>query len=389
MLISAFPTPASPDATGDHADRAAALGDAFAPWAAEDDRAGAFPTRQFRRLAEERLLGLTAPTAFGGAGAGLGQAVAVIREIGRGDPSAALILAMHYINLATLPKGRWSPALLNTVLRAGARGALINAFRVEPDLGTPLRGGLPATIARRTPTGWSLSGRKIYSTGCEGLTWGLVWARTDEAEPRVGQFLLPLASPGVRIERTWDTLGLRASGSHDVVMEGVQLPLEHAADIRPPAEWGARSDEAAVWGTLLIGAIYTGVAEAARDWIAGFLKERAPANLGHPLADLPRVQEQTGAIAELIATSRRLIDSAARDSDSGSPPTAAEAGLVKHRATENAIAAVERALKLGGNHAIARRNPLERHLRDVLCGRIHSPQEDTILIAAGRITLDR
>ena len=153
MLISAFPTPASPDATGDHADRAAALGDAFAPWAAEDDRAGAFPTRQFRRLAEERLLGLTAPTAFGGAGAGLGQAVAVIREIGRGDPSAALILAMHYINLATLPKGRWSPALLNTVLRAGARGALINAFRVEPDLGTPLRGGLPATIARRTPTG--------------------------------------------------------------------------------------------------------------------------------------------------------------------------------------------------------------------------------------------
>ncbi|OWJ79685.1 acyl-CoA dehydrogenase family protein [Haematobacter genomosp. 1] len=389
MLISAFPTPVSPGAPGDHADRAAALGKAFAPWAAEDDLEGTFPTRQFRRLAEERLLGLTAPTAFGGTGAELAQAVTVIREIGRGDPSAALILAMHFINLATLPKGRWAPALLNTVLRAGARGALINALRVEPDLGTPLRGGLPATIARRTPTGWSLSGRKIYSTGCEGLTWGLVWARTDEAEPRVGQFLLPLATRGVRIERTWDTLGLRASGSHDVVMEEVQLPREHAADIRPPAEWGARSDEAAIWGGLLIGAIYTGVAEAARDWIAGFLKDRAPANLGHPLADLPRVQEQTGAIAELIATSRRLIDSAARETDGGAPPTAAEAGLIKHRATENAIAAVERALKLGGNHAIARRNPLERHLRDVLCGRIHSPQEDTILTNAGRIALDR
>ena len=115
MLISVFPTSVSPGPSGDHADRAAALGRTFAPWATEDDLEGAFPTRQFRRLAEERLLGLTAPTTFGGAGAGLAQAVAVIREIGRGDPSTALIVAMHYINLAMLPKGRWAPALLSLI----------------------------------------------------------------------------------------------------------------------------------------------------------------------------------------------------------------------------------------------------------------------------------
>lgn len=363
------------------------IADDIARHAAANDAAGRFPQEGIAALRGAGLLGLTAPVRFGGGGAGLGVAAEVIGEIGRADPSVALIAAMHYINLATLPRGRWRPELLAQILPQAAQGALLNALRVEPDLGTPLRGGLPATTARRTATGWRLSGRKIYSTGSEGLTWGLVWARTDEEEPRLGQFLVPLSLPGIRIEKSWDTLGLRASASHTVVFEDVALPPEAAADIRRPADWSARPDEAAVWGGVLTGAIYTGVAEAARDWTVGFLRARIPANLGRPLAELPRVQEAVGAIAELIATSRRLLASAAAATDAGAPPTAVEAGLIKHRTTENAIAAVERALKLAGNHGIARANPLERHLRDVLCGRIHSPQEDTLLIAAGRAAL--
>ena len=78
-----------------------------------------------------------------------------------------------------------------------------------------------ATIARRTETGWRLSGRKIYSTGAPILKWYAVWARTDEPEPRVGMFLVPAGLPGTWIVETWDHLGLRASGSHDVVFEDV------------------------------------------------------------------------------------------------------------------------------------------------------------------------
>ncbi|MEX5624701.1 acyl-CoA dehydrogenase, partial [Pseudomonas syringae] len=64
---------------------------------------------------------------------------------------------------------RWPEHLRLQVARdAVADGALINAFRVEPELGTPARGGLPATVARRTTEGWRLSGRKIYSTGSHG-----------------------------------------------------------------------------------------------------------------------------------------------------------------------------------------------------------------------------
>ena len=78
----------------------------------------------------------------------------------------------------------WPDALYRDALAESAeRPVLINALRVEPELGTPARGGLPATTARRTDDGWSLTGRKIFSTGAEGLTWMNVWARTDESRP--------------------------------------------------------------------------------------------------------------------------------------------------------------------------------------------------------------
>lgn len=367
---------------------AAELAAVFAATAGDYDASAAFPFANIRLLHEVGLAALTAPVELGGGGAGLAEASEVIREIARGEPSTALILIMQYINLATLPKGRWPGHLARKVIGdAVENGALINAFRVEPELGTPLRGGLPATVARRRADGWSISGRKIYSTGAEGLNWAIVWARTDEAAPRVGGFLVPLSASGLRIEKSWNPLGMRATGSHDVVLEDVWVPLDHAADIRHPSEWEPRGEGQAAWFGMLPGALYTGVAEAARDWLVGFLKKRVPTNLGQPLATVPRIQQAVGEIEELIAVNRRLIASAARDVDEGRPFTLSEAGLIKVVTTENAIAAVEKALKLTGNHGISRDNPLERHLRDVLCGRIHSPQEDTVRLSAGKLAL--
>ncbi|MDX3928545.1 MAG: acyl-CoA dehydrogenase family protein [Shinella sp.] len=367
---------------------AAELSVRFAQTAAAYDESASFPSENIRLSHEAGLSALTAPVEYGGAGAGLAETTEVIRLIARGEPSTALILIMQYINLATIPNSRWPENLVQRVLRdAAGKGALINAFRVEPELGTPIRGGLPKTTARRTEDGWSISGRKIYSTGVEGLTYAVVWARTDEAEPRVGGFLVPLDTPGIAVEKTWNPLGMRATGSHDVIFEDVRVPPDHAADIRLPSEWGGRGEGQAAWFGLLPGALYTGVAEAARDWLVSFLRNRVPSNLGQPLSTVPRIQHAVGEIEELLAVNRRLIASAAGEIDRGFPLPTTEANLIKSVTTENAIAAVEKALKLSGNHGISRNNPLERHHRDVLCGRIHSPQEDTVRVEAGRIAL--
>jgi alkylation response protein AidB-like acyl-CoA dehydrogenase len=112
-------------------------------------------------------------------------------------------------------------------------------------------------------------------------------------------------------------------------------------------------------------------------------KNRSPGSLGAPLSSLPRVQQAVGEIEALLWANEALIDGLVRRTDAGAPPSLAESGLVKFNVTGNAIKAVELALQLTGNHGLSRANPLERHLRDVLCSRIHTPQNDSILTAAG------
>jgi alkylation response protein AidB-like acyl-CoA dehydrogenase len=365
----------------------AALAAVFATRAAEHDRLASFPHENFELLADAGMLSLTGSPADGGGGAGLSRVVALVGTVAEGCPSTALVLAMQLIHVHLSSRNpNWPASLRSLVGRSAGEGALINALRVEPALGTPARGGMPETIARRIPEGWSLSGRKIYSTGAPGLHWMLVYARTDEAEPRMGFFLVPAQSAGVTIEETWDQLGLRASGSHDVIFDGVIVPEANAVDVRAPAAW--RPDPVQVaWNTLTIAALYTGVATAARDWLVKFLRERIPANLGAPLASLPRMQEAVGGIEALLLTNRRLIADAAAEHDRTGGPGANACNLIKTVAAENAIRAVEEALKLTGNHGLSRSNPLERHLRDVLCARIHTPQADAALLAAGKSAL--
>jgi alkylation response protein AidB-like acyl-CoA dehydrogenase len=244
---------------------------------------------------------------------------------------------------------------------------------------------LPATTARRVPEGWNISGHKLYSTGVTGLTWLGVWARTDEGEPRVGTFLVPAGSAGIRIVESWDHLGMRATGSHEALFENVVVPADHAVDIRPPAQWANAVDPPGLaWNVTLVGTIYDAIARNARDWLVEFLATRKPSNLGAPLSSLPRMQEAVGLIEALLFANRTLLDDTAAAVDRGRPPSAVDSGILKFLVTQNAVKAVETALELTGNHGLSRNNPLERHYRDVMCSRIHSPQNDSILTAAGR-----
>jgi alkylation response protein AidB-like acyl-CoA dehydrogenase len=373
-----------------HADTSAVAGldeilpeltDAFAATAERHDRDSRFPFENFGRLHRHGLLALTAPKALGGGGADLPTTLKVVEAVARGEPATALVLTMQYLFHASLDgRAGWTDALKARVVGDALRdGALINALRVEPELGTPARGGLPATVARQTNECWSLSGRKIYSTGSPALTWMIVWARTDEPEPRVGGFLVHKDAPRRRIEETWDHTGLRASGSHDVVFEDTPIPAEHALSPKPPAAPQPPDPAMAVWSPVLTSAIYHAVAVAGRDWFVRWLTERTPANLGAPLSSLPRFQELVGTIDGLLLQNRVLLDSAAEGRLG-----AAHGGLVKHLVTENAIAAVEKAIAATGNPGLSRHNPLQRHFRDVLCGRIHTPQADVVLTAAGK-----
>jgi alkylation response protein AidB-like acyl-CoA dehydrogenase len=370
----------------DSRERARVVAQDFARRAADHDRQATFPFENFEALKKANLLALTVPAEYGGVGAGLLETCDVLSAIAQGDASTALVLAMQYLMHATIARSpRWPAHIRELVAREAVRdGALINALRVEPELGTPARGGMPATTARQTGDGWRITGHKIYTTGIPVLRWLMVWAKTAEAEPLVGTFLVPANASGIRVVETWDHMGMRASGSHDVIFEDAPIPFDYAVDIREPSAWAARDDDQAAWYVLGISALYDGVARAARNWFVTYLTERTPTALDASLSTLPRFQEAVGEIDARLLTNRVLIESAATRTDHGAPPPATESGMIKMTVTTNAIAAVERAVELIGNPGLSRANQLERHLRDVLCSRIHTPQNDSILAAAGR-----
>ncbi|TBU88867.1 acyl-CoA dehydrogenase [Stutzerimonas kirkiae] len=360
---------------------------ALAATAADYDRSGRFPTENFALLHQHGLLGLTVPETLGGAGGDLATARKVISAVAKGEPSTALILVMQYLQHFRLQSNnQWPEHLRQRLAREAVEdGALINAFRVEPELGTPARGGLPATIARRTAEGWRISGRKIYSTGSHGIHWYVVWARSDDADPLVGGYLVHRDTPGISIIDDWDHLGMRATCSHEVRFDEVLIPLEHAVGVSPLSAPRPELDgEGLLWMSVLLPSIYDGVAQAARDWLVGFLATRTPSNLGAPLSSLQRFQEIVGRIDSLLLNNRTLLDSAALGQ-----VEAHHAGQLKYLVTNNAIKAVELAVEASGNPGLSRRNPLERHYRDVLCSRIHTPQDDVALGAVGRAAFAR
>ena len=389
MVSNSIRKELSVDSTPSIFDRATLLASEFAARASQHDRDASFPFENFDELSEAGLLALTVPAALGGSGAGALDAARIINILGKADPSTALVLSMHYIQHLVMARStRWPGRLSRKLAREAVEGvALINALRVEPDLGSPSRGGLPATIARKTETGWRLSGRKIYSTGAPVLKWYAVWAKTDEPNVRVGLFLVPAGLPGTRIIETWDHLGLRASGSHDIVFDDVVFPLDHEIDVREPDAWRVPDFTQATIHAIFVAAIYDGVARCARDWLVDFLRNRVPSNLGASLATLPRVQEVVGGIEARLAVNARLIESFAGDYDDGVLLSASESNIVKLTVTNNAVAVVEDALSLTSNHGLTRANPLERHYRDVLCGRVHTPQDDATWVNAGRLAL--
>lgn len=353
--------------------------------AAAVDENGDFPHAIFALLRQHGLLHYAMPLEAGGSGATLRECQAVIAAVARGEPSSALILIMQYLNTRRLGTDSDWPDAVRQQVAASVRqhGALINALRVEPELGTPARGGLPRTRARRTAEGWRISGEKIYSTGSPGLHWCLVWASSDDADPLVGGYLVPASAPGIRIIKEWDHLGMRGTCSHRVVLDEVLIPFDYAVNVAP---WSTPkpglSDEEQIWMATLLGTLYDAIARSARDWFIAFLQQRVPANLAAPLASLPRFQEIVGRIDTRLFTNACLLHSCAQGEIAST-----HASQVKQVVTENAIHSVQLMVESIGNHALTRQNPLQRHLRNVLCGRIHTPQDDAIFTSVGKAAL--
>jgi len=370
------------------------LGDRLARIAAANsvahDRDNTFPFDSFQALRESGYLALTAPEEYGGRNATPLEVVLAQERLARGDGAVALGSTMHLMQVVQIGKGDiWPTDLRDRVLKdVVAHGTLINNLASEPELGSPSRGGMYATRAKRDGDHWVINGRKTWSTLSPGLAYATVLLSLEEADCTLsrGTFFVPMDTPGVRIEETWDSLAMRASGSHDVIFEQVRVPEEYRL-IQPP---GLPAANPGGWG-LLGSAVHLGISTAARDFAIDFAKNRKPVALeGKTISSLVTVQHRVAQIEILLLQSRAALYGTAElwdqypDYHSTMGPQLAAA---KYTVTNNAIQITDQALRVVGAAGLLKRTPLERYFRDVRAGLGNPPMDDVALTLIGKDAL--
>jgi alkylation response protein AidB-like acyl-CoA dehydrogenase len=369
----------------------------FADRAPQHDREGSFPYENFEELRAAGFLAMTVPKSHGGHEASLSTFLAAQEELAAGDGSTALALNMHLIRFGSEREARSYPARWFDEMCRGAveEGRLCNTAATEEGLGSPAGGGLPDTVARRVEGGWVLDGRKTFTTMAPVLYYFIVLARVDGAdgEPaRLANFMVLRDDPGLRVDETWDTMGMRATASHDLVLEGVRLPADRLMNERVAGQADARGGAGYTWFALGVAATSLGVARAARDYAVAFARERTPAG-GRTIKDYPGVRSRIARIDLLLHRSRALIHDAAaawerREASPGSMPPLDRVAVAKVDTLNNCIEAVDLAMRVVGGVSLQKRRPLERYYRDVRAPLHNPPLEDRAYEQLARTALD-
>lgn len=380
-------------------DTAAALADRFARRVDANDRAGRFPDENYTELHQSGYLRQIVPAKYGGAGANLYETVLMQERLAQGDGATAMAanMTLHLIGRVR-EVGSWPEPLFATICRHIAeQGALINGAASEPELGSPSRGGMPATSATPTDGGWLINGHKQFVTMAPALRYFVTSVALppgpDSPQGATANAIVRAPAEGLRLEDTWsDALGLRTSGSYDVYYENVFVPGEWLIDRSPIGRTPPPGPPtASAWFALTMGAVYLGIGQSAIDAVCHYAQERVPSALGKPIATLPAIQRRVGQGQAALSAARSVLYDAARtwaEQPEARMGMAAQIALAKYLCTNAAVDAADQALRIAGGFALTRTLPLERLYRDARAGLTHPPNDDAALELIGRAALE-
>jgi acyl-CoA dehydrogenase len=297
-------------------------------------------------------------------------------ELASHDGATALSVAMHlYLTLMQAYRRRGGAADAEAVLRRVAGEGIVIATSGGSDW------LWPTTTATPTDGGFVVSGRKMFCSQSPAATVVATCAVLGEpgADAQVLHFGVPLAAAGVRLEETWDTLGMRGTASHDVVLEDVFVPTEKVTGVRPYGEFGGPLMAAAVHFAPVAGATYHGIAAGAAARAIAAVRDGTP-----------RVHRQVGLIDAKLRTSWWSLMGAVTDLGDDyvtDPHTLAMVMLAKRQAVTSAIEVVDLAMEVMGGRSFFRRSGMERAYRDVRAGTFHPLTPEATLSYAGKVAL--
>lgn len=354
------------------------LAPAFAERAAAYDGSDGFVAENYAAMREARLFSALVPEELGGGGLTYSEVSSLIRGLGRCCASTALTFSMHQHLIAAAVwnyrHGKPGEKLLRMV--AGGEKVLVSTgatdWLASNGTLTPCEGGFRFTA------------RKVFASGC--LAGDVLITSGQYEDPAAGRqvlhFSVSMAAEGVHIDRVWETMGMRGTGSHTVVLENVFVPEQAVALRRPCGEYHP------VWNLILtvalplICAAYVGVAEAAADMARASAARKGDDGVSAILL---------GEMENELTTAQIALESMiANVNDLDLEPGIEHANrsvIRKTIVTEAIKRTVDKALEATGGSGYFRRSGVERMLRDAQAAQFHPMQAKKQHRFTGRLAM--
>ena len=356
---------------------AAEIAATIAEHAARHDADDSFVEEGFAALAEAEFFAALVPEELGGGGASVAEICEAIRIIGAACGSTALAASMHS-HVVAVAAWRWKH-------QAAPTEGLLKRIAAEK-LKMVSSGGSDwlqsAGKLEKVDGGYRFTARKAFASGSpvgDLLGSSGVYDDPDEG-PTVLHFAVPLKGEGVRLEPSWQVLGMRGTGSDDVVFDDLFIPDAAIVGRRPQGQWHMLFHVISKIAFALIYSAYLGIAEGARERALELVKKR-PVN---PLL-AQAVGEMDNQLLAARLAHRRMVEIA--ETGTPGPETTSEAMQCRTLAGQAAIDTVAKAMEVAGGAAFYRKAGLERAFRDVQAARFHPLQEKPQLDLAGRVAL--
>jgi alkylation response protein AidB-like acyl-CoA dehydrogenase len=353
------------------------LGPRFAARAARHDATDSFVAENYRELRERRVFAAGVPKELGGGGAALPELSTMLRVLAQSCGSTALALAMHTHQVAIAAwRWRYEGAPVEPFLRRVAAEELILVTSGGSDW---LAG---SGRAEKVEGGYRVTGRKVFASGSPAGDLFMTMAIYDDPEggATVLHFGIPLDAAGVRIQDNWRTLGMRGTGSNDVVLDGVFVPDAAIGVRRPAGCWSPVWHVVATIALTLIYSVYVGLAEAART-----LAVRHAASRRHEAVTQELVGELETELATARMALRQMVDAAG--SPQLGPEITNQVVIARSIVGHAAIRTVELAMEVAGGAGFFRDTGLERVFRDVQGARYHPLRGHAQRVYSGRLAL--
>src|SRR3954447_11130870 len=334
------------------------------PHVLEWDENQTFPLDVVKKAGEMGLLGAIFPEELGGAGFGYIEYSIIIEELARVDPSVALIVAAHnslctnHIYLAGNEEQRkkYIPKL--------ATGEWIGCWSLtEPEAGSDAAG--TRTQAAHQGDHWVMNGGKTFTTNAQYAQVCVAMAVTDRTASQHGisAFIIEESTPGFRVGKKENKLGMRASATGEVLFTDCRLPDSQL--LGKPGEGFVDSLRILDGGRISIAALSVGIAQGAYEAALRYSKTRK--QFGRPISEFQAIQHKLSDMATNIEAARLMTYRAGWMKDNEQRVTK-ESAMAKLFASEMAVKVCDDALQIHGGYGFIKDYPVEKFYRDVkLC----------------------